>query len=50
VSQQITALEKTEHGFAAPVVCPFFLNEGFPKQHDAWLNPAADIVKKKLEA
>lgn len=46
VEQQIEALNKTPHGFAALLVCPYFLNEGFPAQKQGWLKPAADAVKK----
>ncbi len=46
VVEQIAALKKTPHGFAALVVCPFFLNEGFPSQNDGWLKPAAEVVRK----
>ncbi|MBT3141296.1 aminotransferase class III-fold pyridoxal phosphate-dependent enzyme [Ruegeria litorea] len=46
VAEQIDALNKTEHGFAALVVCPFFLNEGFPNLPDGWLKPVADVVRK----
>ena len=46
VAEQIEALNKTPHGFAALVVCPFFLNEGFPTQQEGWLKPAAEVVKK----
>ena len=46
VAEQIAALQKTSHGFAALLVCPFFLNEGFPVQQDGWLKPAAEVVHK----
>ena len=46
VAMKIAELEKTAHGFAALIVCPFFLNEGFPMQDPGWLKPAAAIVKK----
>ncbi|OED42250.1 aminotransferase [Chromatiales bacterium (ex Bugula neritina AB1)] len=46
VAQQIAGLEQTEHGFAALVVCPFFLNEGFPSQTAGWLQAAAKVVKQ----
>jgi len=45
VAEQIAELEKTDHGFAALIVCPFFLNEGFPMQSPGWLKPAAAVVK-----
>ena len=46
VAEKITELNKTPHGFAALIVCPFFLNEGFPSQKEGWLKPAADVVRK----
>lgn len=45
VAEQIANHEKTEHGFAALLVCPFFLNEGFPEQKAGWLKPAAKVVQ-----
>jgi 4-aminobutyrate aminotransferase-like enzyme len=46
VKAQIEALEEEETGFAALVVCPYFLNEGFPDNPDGWLQPVADVVHK----
>lgn len=46
VSEKIAELEKSPHGFAALIVCPFFLNEGFPMQTPGWLKPAAEVVRK----
>jgi 4-aminobutyrate aminotransferase-like enzyme len=46
VEAQIKALEASGIGFAALIICPFFLNEGFPAQADGWLKPAADAVRK----
>ncbi|MBX2825555.1 MAG: aminotransferase class III-fold pyridoxal phosphate-dependent enzyme [Gammaproteobacteria bacterium] len=46
VAEQIEELNKAGHGFAALVVCPYFLNEGFPAQVDGWLKPAAAAVSK----
>ena len=46
VADQIAALEENGPGFAALVVCPYFLNEGFPDHPDGWLKPVADIVRK----
>ena len=46
VSEQIEELKQAGHGFAALLVCPFFLNEGFPEQDPGWLKPAADVVRK----
>ena len=33
-------------GFAALVVCPMFLNEGFPTLPEGWLRPAAEVVRR----
>ncbi|NSY37704.1 aminotransferase class III-fold pyridoxal phosphate-dependent enzyme [Leisingera sp. ANG59] len=46
VAEQIAAHEETGTGFAALVICPFFLNEGFPNNPDGWLKPAAEVVRK----
>ncbi len=46
VADQIEALEEDGTGFAALVVCPYFLNEGFPDNPDGWLKPVADVVRK----
>ncbi len=46
VAEQIAEHEKSGLGFAALIVCPYFLNEGFPDHPDGWLEPAADIVRK----
>lgn len=46
VSDQIDALSEDGTGFAALVVCPYFLNEGFPDHPDGWLKPTADVVRK----
>ena len=46
IANQIAALEEDGTGFAAFVVCPYFLNEGFPDHPDGWLKPAADVVQK----
>lgn len=45
VAHQIAALEEDGVGFATLVVCPYFLNEGFPDHPDGWLKPTADIVR-----
>ncbi|MFT7533578.1 MAG: 4-aminobutyrate aminotransferase-like enzyme, partial [Gammaproteobacteria bacterium] len=44
IGEQIEALSKTEHGFSALMVCPFFANEGFPNLPIGWLKPAVDKV------
>ncbi len=46
VAQKIEKLEAAGIGFAALVVCPYFLNEGFPDNPDCWLKPTADVVAK----
>ena len=46
VADKIAALEEDGTGFAALVVCPYFLNEGFPDNPDGWLKPVADVVSK----
>ena len=44
--KQIAEHEKSRIGFAALVVCPYFLNEGFPDHPDGWLKPVAEVVRK----
>ena len=46
VQSQIDALQASGAGFAALIVCPLFLNEGFPTQTEGWLLPAAKAVRK----
>ncbi len=46
VAEQIEEHERAGTGFAALVVCPYFLNEGFPDNPDGWLKPTADVVRK----
>ncbi len=45
VAGQIAALEATPHGFAGIILCPHFVNEGFPDLPPGWLKPAADAVR-----
>ncbi len=45
VAEQALRLKEGPHGFAALVVCPLFVNEGFPDLPDGWLKPAADAVR-----
>ncbi|SMX44665.1 aspartate aminotransferase family protein [Octadecabacter ascidiaceicola] len=45
VAAKIDGLIKDGTGFAALVVCPYFLNEGFPDNPDGWLKPVADVVR-----
>lgn len=46
VQDAIEDLERSGIGFAALIVCPLFLNEGFPTQAEGWLRPAADAVRR----
>ena len=46
VEEQIIELKKSEFGFAALIVCPYFLNEGFPDHRDGWLLPVAEYVRR----
>ena len=46
VAEQIAEHEKSGIGFAALVICPYFLNEGFPDHADGWLKPVAEVVRK----
>lgn len=45
VEKQIIAHNKSGTGFAALVICPYFLNEGFPDNPDGWLKPVAELVR-----
>jgi len=45
VQEAIDDLEESGIGFAALIVCPLFLNEGFPDQAAGWLKPAAEAVR-----
>ena len=46
VEQAIAGLKADGVGFAALIVCPLFLNEGFPAQAPGWLRPAAEVVRR----
>ncbi len=46
VAEEIKQLKKDGTGFAALIVCPYFLNEGFPDNPDGWLKPVAEVVRK----
>jgi 4-aminobutyrate aminotransferase-like enzyme len=46
VARAIDDLESSGIGFAALIVCPLFLNEGFPAQKPGWLGPAAEAVRR----
>jgi 4-aminobutyrate aminotransferase-like enzyme len=45
VAAAIADLEASGTGFAALILCPLFLNEGFPAQREGWLRPAAEAVR-----
>lgn len=46
VEEAIDDLERNGIGFATLVVCPLFLNEGFPAQSPGWLKPAAEAARR----
>ena len=46
VAEQIAMHNADGTGFAALVICPYFLNEGFPDHPDGWLRPVAEVVRK----
>ena len=46
VQEAIDDLEAAGIGFAALIVCPLFLNEGFPTQAEGWLRPAAEVAHR----
>lgn len=46
VQEAIDDLERQGIGFAALIVCPLFLNEGFPEQREGWLRPAAEAARR----
>ncbi len=46
VAEQIAEHEKTGIGFSALVLCPYFLNEGFPDHPDGWLKSVAEVVRE----
>ena len=45
VQQEIDAMQRTEYGFGALILCPSFVNEGFPDLPPGWLKPAAEAVR-----
>jgi len=47
VSDAIDDLENTEHGFSALILCPSFINEGFPQLDAGWLDSVCALVKKR---
>lgn len=46
VARAVEDLQASGIGVAALIVCPIFLNEGFPTQVESWLRPAAEVVRK----
>ena len=46
ISEAIEDLEKSGTGFSAIILCPAFLNEGFPTLEPGWLDPAIEVVRK----
>ena len=42
----IADLEASGHGFAALIICPFFVNEGFPNLPAGWLAETARVVRE----
>jgi 4-aminobutyrate aminotransferase-like enzyme len=46
VQEQIDELARSGIGFSALIVCPLFLNEGFPTQAPGWLRPAEQVVRQ----
>ena len=46
VQEQIAEHERSGIGFAALIVCPLFLNEGFPDQAPGWLRATEQVVRE----
>ena len=46
VEEAIADLARSGEGLAALIVCPLFLNEGFPTLPEGWLRPAAEVVRR----
>lgn len=46
VQQAIASLQAQGHGFSALLLCPAFLNEGFPQLDEGWLTPTAEVVRQ----
>lgn len=46
VARAVEDLQACGIGVAALIVCPIFLNEGFPTQAEGWLRPAAEVVRR----
>ncbi len=47
VSNAIDELEASEHGFSALMLCPAFVNEGFPALGPGWLDGVRAIVTQR---
>ncbi len=45
VGQAIAELEASTHGFAGLILCPHFVNEGFPDLPPGWLKPTLERVR-----
>ena len=46
VALAIDELEASEHGFSALILCPAFINEGFPSLEPGWLDDVIALVKR----
>ncbi len=46
VEEAINDLETSGIGFSAIILCPAFLNEGFPRLEHGWLDPTMEMVRK----
>lgn len=46
VANAIDELENSEHGFSALILCPAFINEGFPSLPPGWLDEVRVLVKR----
>lgn len=45
VKEAIADLQRSSHGIAVIILCPFFANEGFPELEKNWLDPAIDAIR-----
>ncbi len=45
VAEAINDLNKTDHGFSALIICPFFANEGFPDLPKGFLDATVKLVR-----
>jgi 4-aminobutyrate aminotransferase-like enzyme len=46
VQEAIDSLNAAGHGFSAMLLCPAFLNEGFPQLDPGWLGPTQEVVRR----